>query len=360
MLFLFLLVVVGRGRCGGRRTYSLNFFLLSFGSSFLALTKGFLSLFGGSLLLFGQQGGLFGGSLLGLFGCFAGLFLSLGSSFLGAACLFGRLGRGGNFVQHLLHLRKVVARSRSGCGNCSGSNRNHRLYGRLGRRLFRLFHFRSRSGLSRFHLSLGDRRRLRLGRFHRFWCGRRLGLLKGSKGVFHILWRIGGHILQRLLAALVGIQVQPLSGGKHYLASHAAHDSYAVKFVPVGVTLQLLVQGSHIILPHHLGYIHRHAFVLGNLANDGLIATLGIVHHHRATGGVIGARSRIVVGADGAASQSPHAREFYYISFFDEFDDKISYIHRVFYFFMLCKYRSAAARSSGVSMPMLACSVVPT
>ena len=163
-----------------------------------------------------------------------------------------------------------------------------------------------------------------------------------------------------MLTAFVGIEVETFLGIKNHLVAHTAHDAYAVELMTVGVALELVVQGTHIVFPHHLGNLHGHTLAFGNLAYDGLVAILGTRHHHGAAGGIIYARFGIVMGTHSTARKRSHAGEFHYISFFDEFYDKVSYIHRVYYFFLFSKYCSAAARSSGVSIPILACSVAHT
>ena len=142
-------------------------------------------------------------------------------------------------------------------------------------------------------------------------------------------------MFQRLLMLFAGVKVKTLDGLEDHLPALLAQGAETREFVSGGIFLQLLVQCGHEIAPHLFGDVNSDTLLVGDMADNGLVARHSGGESHCAACGVVGAGGGIVMRAHIAAGQRTHARKLYHIALLDEFYDKFCYIHNLGCFFLL-------------------------
>jgi hypothetical protein len=86
----------------------------------------------------------------------------------------------------------------------------------------------------------------------------------------------------------------------------------------LGVVLQFVLQGAHIICPHLLGYLVGDALPFRNPADNGLVSRKGLGHYHRAAGRIVYTRGSIVISINVTAGQRSHTGKLDNIALLDE------------------------------------------
>jgi hypothetical protein len=172
----------------------------------------------------------------------------------------------------------------------------------------------------RFRLWFRHGFRLRLG----LWSGNlggRLLVLELGEGIFLAFVRVDFNFFNRHLALVIGFEHKAFGHSEaEVLLVGARECAEAAELVFAG-TANLVGKCVYVVEPHLFGDVFADAFAFGDYGNDAHIASGLAAIGYGAAGRVEGASGRVVVRVVFDAVKRSDARDFYFLSLFQLFDD---------------------------------------